>query len=227
MTRHLFSGDPLSVLRDEALEALKAAIDDLPAASLSDHDAEIDVLVADALPDPVRLDRAGIVFDLDEAAFTSLDLLARPRSREGVSVALEVPFTGDPRFFDLTAAAGLGDEPQGDVDGEGLRLSFVTASTDETTVLEDVNGRLDRIETLLGHQTRTVAGWRPALRLAAVEAIHARRERLAMLERTARALEAAGYRRQAGEPAGRQAPGLEPTGRSGARLRASRASQAS
>lgn len=91
--------------------------------------------------------------------------------------------------------------PRGEVEGQQLSLEIVTASTDEGDVVAQVAEHLDRVETLLSHQSDEVERWREAFGRAAVRAVADRKTRVAMAKRTLSALKAAGYR-HVGDAAG-------------------------
>lgn len=190
----LFSGELLGSLKDEALERLDTAVDTADLAELDADPAALDAVVDRVMPKPPVLSRDRVTFEIDETTLNTFDLLSRPRMKDGITVLLRVPFRGDGRFFDLTAAVGFEAHPRGEVDDQQLSLEIVTASTDENDIVAKVAEHLDRVETLLSHQSDEVERWRDAFRRAAVQAVADRKTRVAKAGRTRRALEAAGYR---------------------------------
>ena len=68
--------------------------------------------------------------------------------------------------------------PRGEVEGQQLSLEIVTASTDEGDVVAQVAEHLDRVETLLSHQSDEVERWREAFGRAAVRAVADRKTRV-------------------------------------------------
>lgn len=205
----LFSGAPLLSLRDETLEAIEAAVDALDPSRLGTDPSDIDALVEPLIPVPAALVRETATFEVEETSLRTLDLLSRPRMRDGIVITLHVPFTGDRRVFDLTAAAGFEDLPQAVVESHSLIVEIATLTTDEAMAISEVADQLDRIETLLAHQAREVGHWRDGFRRAAVRAIEDRLQRRAVAGRTVLALIAAGYRRRGSEGHTR---GLAPSG---------------
>ena len=145
-------------------------------------------------PPSLSLSRASMTFEIDQTMLRTFDLLSRPRMRDGIAILLRVPFTGNGRFFHLTAAAGFEAHPKGAVEGQTLLLKIVTASSDDSDIVSQVAEHIDRVETLLLNQAHEVERWREAFRRAAVQAVADRTTRAAMAERTLRALKAAGYR---------------------------------
>lgn len=205
----LFSGDPLSSLRDETLKAVEEAVDALDPSRLGTDPSDIDALVEPLIPVPAALVREKATFEVEERSLRTFDLLSRPRMRDGIAIILHVPFTGDRRFFNLTAAAGFEDLPQAVIESKALIVEIATVTTDEARAISDVADQLDRIETLLAHQAREVGHWRDGFRRDAVRAIEDRLQRRAVAGRTVQALIAAGYRRRGSEG---QTRGLEPSG---------------
>lgn len=197
----LFSGELLTVLRNEALERLDTAVDTADLAALEGDPGGLDAIVDRVMPTPPTLARDRVTFEIDETMLRTLDLLSRPRMKDGIAILLFVPFAGDGRFFHLTAAAGFEAHPKGTVEGQTLLLEILTASSDDADIVSEVADHLDRVETLLSHQSDEVERWREAFGRAAVRAVADRKTRAAMAERTLRALKAAGYR-HAGEAAG-------------------------
>ncbi|WP_309629014.1 hypothetical protein [Brevundimonas sp.] len=196
----LFSGEALSSLRDEALAALYAAVNGMAESQLGTDPAVLEALVDQTLPAPARIHRSEVTFEIGEASLKSFDLLSRPRHEDGILVLLKIPFSGDARYFNVSAAAGFEVPPDGGVEGQTLLVPIPTTSTDETTVVAEVDARLDRIERLLAHQAEEVARWRSVLRQAAVRAIEDRRARLAMETRTIAALEEVGLHQTPASP---------------------------
>ena len=190
----LFAGEALSSLKDEALVALDAAVNSMTEAQLQTDPVVLEGLIDQTLPAPARILRSEVTFEIGEASLKSFDLLSRPRHEDGILVLLKIPFSGDARYFNVSAAAGFEALPDGEVEGQTLLVPIPTTSTDETTVVTEVDARLDRIERLLAHQAEEAARWRPELRQAAVRAIEDRRARLAMETRTIAALEDFGLR---------------------------------
>ena len=193
----LFSGELLTSLKDEALERLDTAVDTVDLAELEADPGALDAVVDRVMPTPPTLSRDRVTFEIDETTLRTFDLLSRPRLKDGIAILLRIPFKGDGRFFHLTAAAGFEPHPKGEVEGQQLLLEIATASTDEGDVVAEVAEHLDRVETLLSHQSDEVERWREAFRRAAVQAVADRKTRAALAGRTRRALEAAGYRHAA------------------------------
>lgn len=193
----LFSGALIASLKDEGLERLDAAVDTADLAELDADPGALDAVVDRVMPKPPMLSRDRVTFEIDETTLSTFDLLSRSRMKDGIAIFLHVPFEGDGRFFDLTAAVGFDAHPRGEVEGQQLLLEIVTASTDENDIVAKVAEHLDRVETLLSHQSEEVERWREAFRRAAVQTVADRKARAALAGRTRRALEAAGYRHAA------------------------------
>lgn len=193
----LFSGFLLTSLKDEALERLDTEVDRADLGHLDVDPGALKAIVDRVMPKPPTILRDRVTFAIDETTVRTFDLLSRPRMKDGIVILLRVPFAGDGRFFHLTAAAGFDEHPKGVVDDQALLLEIVTASTDVDDVVAVVADRLDRVEMLLSHQSQEVERWREAFDRAAIRAVADRKTRIAMADRTRRALEAAGYRQAA------------------------------
>lgn len=203
--------------------ALEAAIDAMEAAEVRRDPIRPEALVRRVLPEPARLQRDRVTFAVREVTVNALDLLAHPHPSDRLAVELHVPFVGDPRFFQLTAAAGLKSLPSGEVDDRTVVLTVLASSADDAGLLAAAADVLDRVNALLAHQAEEVTAWRDRLGRVAGDLIAGRRLRLDAGDRIAAALRAAGY--TPSSPV--QTSGLVPIGRSGRKPRARRASQIS
>ncbi|MCA3699724.1 MAG: hypothetical protein IOB84_08050 [Brevundimonas sp.] len=193
----LFSGELLASLKDDVLERLDTAVGTADLAELEADPGALYTVVDRVMPKPPVLSRDRVTFEIDETTLSTIDLLSRPRMKDAIAILLRVPFAGDGRFFHLTAAVGFEAHPRGEVEGQQLSLEIVTASTDENDIVAKVAEHLDRVETLLSHQSEEIERWRDAFRRAAAQALADRKARAALAVRTRGALEAAGYRHAA------------------------------
>ena len=198
----LFSSASITVRRDEAEAAIRAAVRNAPASRLNTPDAFAEAVTAAHAPRPPVLLREAISFRVFEAAVEVEDPVGQTGLRPGVTAQLHVPFLGPADYFDLWAATLPTRPPTGHVGRRALVLSLSSIRPEGPAAQKHFARELNRIDGMLDDQRRYCDGLRPELLEIAAAEIEDRRMRQAAVLALRARLATEGYspfRRRGGQ----------------------------